>query len=92
MDDEIFRKHYSLQQEALNEIKDIIATADNIGKSAEECLQEIDDIAAYASQVDLLNPIRNEESRALIASLPDYDNEFIQPDILSLARLWFKQR
>jgi len=55
----LLRKHYEIQQTALNEIAELIALRDARPYSAlaaEELLSKIDDIAAFARQTDLFNP------------------------------------
>lgn len=69
---EILLKHYDIQQTALNEIKEMIALFDMNTMNEQELLRKIDDVAAYASQVDLTNPHGQEDAYAYIAALP-YD-------------------
>jgi hypothetical protein len=54
---ELLRRHYEIQQAALNEIAEMIAL--QYGMDNQGCdllITRIDDVAAYARQVDLFNP------------------------------------
>jgi len=84
--DETIRKHYELQQTALNEISELIALQDEKGLSSGELVEAIDLITGYAAQVDLFNPHTKPEDLQFLST---YNPNV---DVLIQAREKFRDR
>jgi hypothetical protein len=69
----LLKKHYGIQQNALNEIAELIAMCDGDWAPG-DLIEKIESVADAARQFDLLNPHSNEAAQAWVESL-----EYLEP-------------